>query len=185
MPMGLLLNSFPEKINPYPERVIYVCRLKFFFHHLNWNARALGHGSAFCRRRFNFHGEIYQIRMENVSFYNDESVVLWQINPFPDYPFFALNQSGSNTNTSDKLTIWNDLSPGTLVVFSFYMLGVGHATIARELGITDRASEDRIKPVKRKIKEFFEHFDLFRVSCIYKGEIDSLLSIIREFYGVK
>lgn len=55
--------------------------------------------------------------MENVSFYNDESVVLWQINPFPDYPFFALNQSGSNTNTSDKLTIWNDLSPGTLVVF--------------------------------------------------------------------
>lgn len=49
----------------------------------------------------------------------------------------------------------------------------------------DRASEDRIKPVKRKIKEFFEHFDLLRVSCIYKGEIDSLLSIIREFYGVK
>ena len=65
------------------------------------------------------------------------------------------------TTTSDKLTLWNDLSPGTLVVFSFYMLGVGHATIARELGITDRASEDRIKPVKRKIKEFFEHFDLF------------------------
>ncbi|HDW2952261.1 TPA: conjugal transfer protein TraJ, partial [Escherichia coli] len=25
----------------------------------------------------------------------------------------------------------------------------------------------------------------FRVSCIYKGEIDSLLSIIREFYNVK
>ncbi|EKG8125881.1 conjugal transfer protein TraJ, partial [Shigella flexneri] len=25
----------------------------------------------------------------------------------------------------------------------------------------------------------------FRVSCIYKGEIDSLLSIIREFYSVK
>ncbi|HDP9375384.1 TPA: hypothetical protein P7P03_005144 [Escherichia coli] len=123
--------------------------------------------------------------MENVSFYNDESVVLWQINPFPDYPFFALSQSGSNTNTSDKLTIWNDLSPGALLVFSFYMLGVGHATIARELGITDRASEDRIKPVKRKIKEFFEHFDLFRVSCIYKGKIDLLLNIIREFYGVK
>ncbi|GJI35353.1 TPA: traJ domain protein [Escherichia coli] len=65
------------------------------------------------------------------------------------------------------------------------MLGVGHATIARELGITDRASEDRIKPVKRKIKEFFEHFDLFRVSCIYKGKIDLLLNIIREFYSVK
>ncbi|RAH17674.1 conjugal transfer protein TraJ, partial [Escherichia coli] len=28
-------------------------------------------------------------------------------------------------------------------------------------------------------------FDLFRVSYIYKGEIDSLLSIIPEFYGVK
>ncbi|EFC6761849.1 traJ domain protein, partial [Escherichia coli] len=25
----------------------------------------------------------------------------------------------------------------------------------------------------------------FRVSCIYKGEIDSLLNIIREFYSVK
>ena len=42
MPMGLLLNSFPEKINPYPERVIYVCRLKFFFHHLSLNASLLG-----------------------------------------------------------------------------------------------------------------------------------------------
>ncbi len=31
MPMGLLLNSFPEKINPYPERVIYVCRFKATF----------------------------------------------------------------------------------------------------------------------------------------------------------
>ncbi len=30
MPMGLLLNSFPEEDKPYPERVIYVCRLKFF-----------------------------------------------------------------------------------------------------------------------------------------------------------
>lgn len=43
---------------------------------------------------------------------------------------------------------------GDIGCFLFYMLGVGHATIARELGITDRASEDRIKPVKRKIKEF-------------------------------
>ncbi|GJH64904.1 hypothetical protein ECZC04_54640 [Escherichia coli] len=51
------------------------------------------------------------------------------------------------------------------------------------MGITDRASEDRIKPVKRKIKEFFEHFDL--LSCIYKGKIDLLLNIIREFYSVK
>ncbi|MBL3081842.1 conjugal transfer protein TraJ, partial [Klebsiella pneumoniae] len=27
--------------------------------------------------------------------------------------------------------------------------------------------------------------DLFRVSCIYKGKIDLLLNIIREFYSVK
>ncbi|GDN73438.1 hypothetical protein BvCmsNSNP034_03157 [Escherichia coli] len=41
MPMGLLLNSFPEKINHYPERVIYVKMLKFFFHHLKLNASLL------------------------------------------------------------------------------------------------------------------------------------------------
>ncbi|HDV8096071.1 TPA: PAS domain-containing protein [Escherichia coli] len=181
---GAFIELFSREDKPLSGESYIRLQVEIFLSSLELECQALGHGSAFCRR-FNFHGEIYQIRMENVSFYNDESVVLWQINPFPDYPFFALNQSGSNTNTSDKLTIWNDLSPGTLVVFSFYMLGVGHATIARELGITDRASEDQIKPVKRKIKGFFEHFDLFRVSCIYKGEIDSLLSIIREFYGVK
>ena len=51
---GFLLNSFPEKINPYPERVIYVCRLKFFLSSLELECQALGHGSAFCRRFFNF-----------------------------------------------------------------------------------------------------------------------------------
>lgn len=91
MLMGLLLNYFLEKINLYPEIVIYVSRLKFFLSSLELECQALGHGSAFCRR-FNFHGEIYQIRMENVSFYNNETVVLWQINPFPDYPFFCMKK---------------------------------------------------------------------------------------------
>ena len=42
MPMGPLLNSFPEKINPSLVKVMYVCRLKFFFHHLSLNASLLG-----------------------------------------------------------------------------------------------------------------------------------------------
>ncbi|MCS1061696.1 hypothetical protein NXZ01_23415, partial [Escherichia coli] len=108
-----------------------------------------------------------------------------EIKPFHDFPFFSVDQCGIITHTSENLTILNYLFLGTLLVFSFYMLGVGHATIARELGITYRSSEVRFNPVKGKIKEFFEHFDLFRVSCIYKGEIDSLLNIIREFYSVK
>ncbi|TNT04140.1 PAS domain-containing protein, partial [Escherichia coli] len=136
---GAFIELFSREDKPLSGESYIRLQVEIFLSSLELECQALGHGSAFCRR-FNFHGEIYQIRMENVSFYNDESVVLWQINPFPDYPFFALNQSGSNTNTSGQLTIWNDLSPGTLVVFSFYMLGVGHATIARELGITDRAS---------------------------------------------
>lgn len=64
------------------------------------------------------------------------------------------------------------------------MLGVGHATIARELGITDRASEDRIKPVKRKIKEFLNTL-IYSECHVSIKEIDSLLNIIREFYSVK
>lgn len=42
MPMGPLLNSFPKKINPSLVKVMYVCRLKFFFHHLSLNASLLG-----------------------------------------------------------------------------------------------------------------------------------------------
>ncbi len=77
--------------------------------------------------------------MENVSFYNDESVVLWQINPFPDYPFFALNQSVSNTNTSGQLTIWNNLLQEHWLFSLFYMLVVLVTQQLRELGITDGA----------------------------------------------
>ena len=38
---GAFIELFSREDKPYPERVIYVCRLKFFFHHLNWNARLL------------------------------------------------------------------------------------------------------------------------------------------------
>ncbi|HAX5157849.1 TPA: PAS domain-containing protein [Escherichia coli] len=181
---GAFIELFSREDKPLSGESYIRMQVEIFLSSLELECQFLGHGSAFCRR-FNFHGEIYQIRMENVSFYNGDSVVLWQINPFPDYHFFSLSQGGNSLRVSDDLMLWGDLSPGTLVVFSFYMLGVGHSTIARELGITDRASEDRIKPIKRKIKEIFEHFDLFRVQCIYKGKIDSLLSIIREFYSVK
>ncbi|EAY8179361.1 conjugal transfer protein TraJ, partial [Salmonella enterica] len=63
--------------------------------------------------------------------------------------------------------------------------GFSHANIAKELGITIRASEDRIKPVKRKIKKNYDYFDLFRISCISNGKIMSVIDVIREFYCVK
>ncbi len=73
MPMGPLLNSFPKKINPSLVKVMYVCRLKFFFHHLSLNASLLGMVPHFV---------VVLIFMEksinkdgNVSFYNEESVV--------------------------------------------------------------------------------------------------------------
>ncbi len=106
---GAFIELFSREDKPLSGESYIRLQVEIFLSSLELECQALGHGSAFCRR-FNFHGEIYQIRMENVSFYNDESVVLWQINPFPDYPFFALNQSVSNTNTSGQLTIWNDLS---------------------------------------------------------------------------
>lgn len=98
---GAFIELFSREDKPLSGESYIRLQVEIFLSSLELECQALGHGSAFCRR-FNFHGEIYQIRMENVSFYNDESVVLWQINPFPDYPFFALNQSGSNTNTSDN-----------------------------------------------------------------------------------
>ncbi len=104
---GAFIELFSREDKPLSGESYIRLQVEIFLSSLELECQALGHGSAFCRR-FNFHGEIYQIRMENVSFYNDESVVLWQINPFPDYPFFALNQSVSNTNTSGQLTIWND-----------------------------------------------------------------------------
>ncbi|EBB5696593.1 hypothetical protein FHC88_23225, partial [Salmonella enterica] len=48
----------------------------------------------------------------------------------------------SAISISGNESFWNELSPGTLLVFSFYTLGVSHANIAKELGITIRASED-------------------------------------------
>lgn len=93
---GAFIELFSREDKPLSGESYIRLQVEIFLSSLELECQALGHGSAFCRR-FNFHGEIYQIRMENVSFYNDESVVLWQINPFPDYPFFALNQSGSNT----------------------------------------------------------------------------------------
>ncbi|EBS5461068.1 PAS domain-containing protein [Salmonella enterica subsp. enterica serovar Enteritidis] len=180
---GAFIELFSKEDKPLSGESYIRFQVEVFLSSLEIECQALGHGAAFCRC-FNFHGEIYQIRMENISFDNDEYVVLWQINPFPDYPFFALTQKKTTPFVKDN-SLWSELSPGTLVVFSFYMFGVSHPVIAKELGITSRASEDRIKPVKRRIKKKYKHFDLFRLSCIAKGEIHLPLSIIREFYSVK
>lgn len=130
---GAFIELFSREDKPLSGESYIRLQVEIFLSSLELECQALGHGSAFCRR-FNFHGEIYQIRMENVSFYNDESVVLWQINPFPDYPFFALNQSGSNTNTSDKLTIWNDLSPRDIACFLFLYAGCWSCNNCQRIG---------------------------------------------------
>ncbi len=148
MPMGPLLNSFPKKINPSLVKVMYVCRLKFFFSSLELECQSLGHGSAFCRR-FNFHGEIYQIRMENVSFYNEESVVLWQINIFPDYPFFRVEKENYYHRDSYVQSVISNMTAKSLVVFCFYALGYKHINIAKELKITEVASKKGLKRLMR------------------------------------
>ncbi|EJC9533955.1 PAS domain-containing protein [Salmonella enterica] len=181
---GAFIEFFSKEDKPVSGTSFIRFQVEVFLSSLELECQSLGHGAAFCRR-FNFHGEIYQIRMENVTFDNDKTVLFWQINPFPDYPFFSLTQGVTGKNISDNLLIWSDMSPGTLLVFSFYMLGVGHSVISKELGITERASEDRIKPFKRRVKKRFEQFDLFRLSCISKGEIKTLLEIVNDFYSVK
>ncbi|EDL1510824.1 conjugal transfer protein TraJ [Salmonella enterica subsp. enterica serovar Typhimurium] len=181
---GAFIELFSKEDQPLSGDSYNRYGVEVFLSSLELECQSLGHGAAFCRR-FNFHGEIYQIRMENISFDNNEIIVLWQINLFPDHPFFSPDTKTKNLSLSGTESFWNELSPGTLLVFSFYTLGVSHANIAKELGITIRASEDRIKPVKRKIKRNYESFDSFRISCIFKGKIISLIDIIREFYCVK
>ncbi len=85
---GAFIELFSREDKPLSGESYIRLQVEIFLSSLELECQALGHGSAFCRR-FNFHGEIYQIRMENVSFYNEESVVLWQINIFPDYPFLS------------------------------------------------------------------------------------------------
>ncbi|EGO1217789.1 PAS domain-containing protein [Salmonella enterica] len=181
---GAFIELFSKEDLPLSGESYIRSQAEVYLSSLELECQSLGHGAAFCRR-FNFHGEIYQIRMENISFDNSEVIILWQINLFPDYPFFGLTQGIKNVSISENESFWNELSPGTLLVFSFYTLGFSHANIAKELGITIRASEDRIKPVKRKIKKNYDYFDLFRISCISNGKIMSAIDVIREFYCVK
>ena len=59
--------------------------------------------------------------MENVSFYNDESVVLWQINLFPDYLFFCMKNEGYYNRDSYVQSVIANMSAKSLVVFCFYI----------------------------------------------------------------
>ncbi|HAV8995825.1 TPA: PAS domain-containing protein [Escherichia coli] len=181
---GAFIELFSKEDQPLSGESYIRYQVEVYLSSLELECQSLGHGSAFCRR-FNFHGEIYQIRMENVSFDSNESVVLWQINLFPDYPFFLKNDYMKKIAVAHDNFWLNELSPGTLIVFAMYMFGVGHATIARELGITIRASEDRIKPMKRKVKTRYAKFDLFRISLITSNEFTKLIDVIREYYNIK
>ncbi|ENW5427088.1 conjugal transfer protein TraJ, partial [Escherichia coli] len=154
--------------------------VEIFLSSLEIECQSLGHGSAFCRR-FNFHGEIYQIRMENVSFYNDESVILWQINQFPDYPFFCMKKENYYHRDNYVQSVISNMTAKTLVVFCFYTLGYKHINIAKELEITEIASKKRIKKINAEINKKFGSFDLFRNRCITTGVMYEILSVVSEY----
>ncbi|MDD8933889.1 PAS domain-containing protein, partial [Escherichia coli] len=122
---GAFIELFSREDKPLSGESYIRLQVEIFLSSLELECQALGHGSAFCRR-FNFHGEIYQIRMENVSFYNDESVVLWQINPFPDYPFFRVEKENYYHRDSYVQSVISNMTAKSLVVFCFYALGYKH-----------------------------------------------------------
>ncbi|EER5711104.1 PAS domain-containing protein [Escherichia coli] len=181
---GAYIELFSREDNPLSGESYIRQHVEIFLSSLEIECQSLGHGSAFCRR-FNFHGEIYQIRMENVSFYNDESVVLWQINLFPDYLFFCMKNEGYYNRDSYVQSVIANMSAKSLVVFCFYILGYKHINIAKELEITEVASKKRIKKTNAEINKRFGSFDLFRNKCITTGVMNEILTIVSEYIGVK
>ncbi|HCD7896470.1 TPA: PAS domain-containing protein, partial [Escherichia coli] len=63
---GAFIELFSKEDKPFSGESYVRLQVEIFLSSLELECQSLGHGSAFCRR-FNFHGEIYQIRMENVS----------------------------------------------------------------------------------------------------------------------
>nr|ADD63614.1 TraJ [Klebsiella pneumoniae] len=141
---GAFIELFSKEDKPFSGESYVRLQVEIFLSSLELECQSLGHGSAFCRR-FNFHGEIYQIRMENVSFYNEESVVLWQINIFPDYPFFRVEKENYYHRDSYVQSVISNMTAKSLVVFCFYALGYKHINIAKAIKITEVASKKRIK----------------------------------------
>lgn len=122
--------------------------------------------------------------MENITFDNGDMAVLWQMNLFPDYPMFALNRNVKFIKDADIDNVMSEMSSKTLVVFCFYTLGYKHINIAGELGVSEEASQKRIKKHKEQIKKKFGGFDIFRSRCIYSGAIFNIIRIVDEFIGV-
>ncbi|EAB6033267.1 PAS domain-containing protein [Salmonella enterica] len=181
---GAFIELFSKEDKPLSGESYVRLQVEIFLSSLELECQSLGHGSAFCRR-FNFHGEIYQIRMENVLFYNEESVVLWQINPFPDYPFFSSYKKNYYPVDNYVRSVLSNMTAKSLVVFCFYTLGYKHINIAKELEITEIASKKRVKKINADINKRLGCFDLFRSRCITTGVMYEILSIVSEFMGVK
>ncbi|HDQ0507052.1 PAS domain-containing protein [Escherichia coli] len=180
---GAFIELFSREDKPLSGESYIRQNVEIFLSSLELECLSLGHGSAFCRR-FNFHGEIYQIRMENVSFYNDESVVLWQVNQFPDYPFFSIKKENYYHRDNYVQSVISNMTAKTLVVFCFYTLGYKHINIAKELEITEIASKKRIKKINAELNKRFGSFDLFRNKCIATGVMHEILNVVSEYIGV-
>ena len=181
---GAFIELFSKEDKPFSGESYVRLQVEIFLSSLELECQSLGHGSAFCRR-FNFHGEIYQIRMENVSFYNEESVVLWQINIFPDYPFFRVEKENYYHRDSYVQSVISNMTAKSLVVFCFYALGYKHINIAKELKITEVASKKRIKKINADINKRLGSFDLFRNKCIKTGVMYEILNVLSEYMDVK
>ena len=82
--------------------------------------------------------------MENISFYNDESVVLWQINPFPDY----------------QMCIRDSLIP------SFLLTGQQTPAFGRRVsGIIEIADGSRRRKAAAPVS--YTHLDVYKRQTVY------------------
>lgn len=181
---GAFIELFSKEDKPLSGGSYIRYQVEVYLSSLELECQSLGHGSAFCRR-FNFHGEIYQIRMENISFDSNESVVLWQINLFPDYPFFSLWKNNNNSIDDFVKSVMSNMSSKSLIVFCFYTLGYKHVNIAKELEITEIASKKRVKKINADINKKLGCFDLFRNRCVTTGVMHEILSVVCEYMSVK
>ncbi len=113
---GAFIELFSREDKPLSGESYIRLQVEIFLSSLELECQALGHGSAFCRR-FNFHGEIYQIRMENVSFIMKNLLFYGKLIYSLTIHFFRVEKENYYHRDSYVQSVISNMTAKSLVVF--------------------------------------------------------------------
>lgn len=155
-----------------------------FLTQLEFDCFYMGAGCALSAS-FECNDRRFQVRMECREFSDENSIVIWFINPKIHNAFVDGARDSFDDNSDVKIkNVINKLSNKNLSVFSFYLLGFSCSEISSFLSVRERTVRRRVELSKEVTRKEYSSFKIFKTDLFKSRSINIIFRLVYEFLSV-